>query len=258
MLNSREGFTIDFVAAGVKKWLLNPVVSVPVALSVSWEPILSRIWSRLDQHASTSLFSGAQYVSQIAAFIGVLIYLNDYLNKQSANNWTSPSKWDWNEEVVLITGGSGGIGAAIAQQLIARNARTQIVILDLVPLSWVPPPSSRIQYYQCDLSDSSVIREMSEQVRSQCGHPTVLVNNAGIARRGTIMDGTYGDMEETIRVNLLAPMLLIKEFLPEMVRRDHGHIVNVSSMSSIVPLARLADYSATKAGLTAMHEVNYV
>lgn len=88
------------------------------------------------------------------------------------------------------------------------------------------------------------------------GNPTIVVNNAGLCRGYTVRDGTYADVEVTIRTNLIAPFLLIKEFLPEMVRQDHGHIVNISSLSAILPPAGIADYAATKAGLVAMHEVS--
>ena len=83
----------------------------------------------------------------------------------------------------------------------------------------------------------------------------MLFNNAGLARGYTVMEGRHADVEVTMKTNLIAPFLLVKEFLPEMVRRDHGHIINTGSMSSVVPPPNIVDYAATKAGLTALHEV---
>lgn len=71
-----------------------------------------------------------------------------------------------------------------------------------------------------------------------------------------VAEGGYHDNSITLRTNLLAPFLLTKEFLPHMIERNHGHIVNVSSLSAYIPPASLADYAATKAGLVAFHEVS--
>jgi NAD(P)-dependent dehydrogenase (short-subunit alcohol dehydrogenase family) len=191
--------------------------------------------------------------------VSISLSVNDWLNKWSANNWTEtkPTDWNWDEEIALVTGASGGIGASIVQQLIARNRKTRVIVVDYSPLAWTPPFGTRISYYQCDLSDSSAVKALCSRIRSEVGHPTVLVNNAGLCRGLTVMDGTYHDVELTVRTNLVAPFLLAKEVLPNMVKTNHGHILNVSSMSSLIPPARVADYAATKAGINALHEVRH-
>lgn len=83
----------------------------------------------------------------------------------------------------------------------------------------------------------------------------VVVNNAGLSRGQTVVEGSYSDNIITLKTNLLAPFLLSKEFLPSMVRQNHGHIVNVASMSAYIPPPGIADYAASKAGLIAFHEV---
>ncbi|EHK21928.1 uncharacterized protein TRIVIDRAFT_136631, partial [Trichoderma virens Gv29-8] len=190
----------------------------------------------------------------LLAALSVTLSLNDYLNDGFANNWVRASDWDWNSEIVVITGGSSGIGEHVARQLLAKNIQTTIVILDYVPMTWAAPAKSKVHYYQVDLSNSSNISTITQRIRDEVGHPTVLVNNAGLSRGFTVMDGSYMDVEVTIRTNLVAPFLLIKEFIPQMVSRNHGHIVNISSMSALIPPARVADYAATKAGLVALHE----
>ncbi|KAG8415389.1 hypothetical protein J3458_009239 [Metarhizium acridum] len=96
---------------------------------------------------------------------------------------------------------------------------------------------------------------MCDRIKAEVGHPTVLFNNAGLARGSTIMEGTSNDVQLTLKTNLIAPFLLVREFLPEMVRKDHGHILNTGSMSSVVSAPTIVDYSASKAGLTGLHEV---
>ncbi|ENH62893.1 Retinol dehydrogenase 10-B [Fusarium oxysporum f. sp. cubense race 1] len=195
------------------------------------------------------------YIYYLTAF-SLLLHLTDFLNTRYNNNWTTDPGWDWNNEIVVITGGSSGIGAHLAQNLHSRNPNTKVIIIDYVPLTWEPLEGAYTKYYQCDLSNSSQIRLICEQIRAEVGHPTVLVNNAGICRGATVCDGSYADVEVTMRTNLIAPFLLVKEFGPEMVRRNHGHIINISSMSAFLPPAKVADYAATKAGLIALHEVS--
>lgn len=130
------------------------------------------------------------------------------------------------------------------------------MIIDYVPLTWNPQNGSHIHYYQCDLSQASGIQVVCEKIRQEVGHPTVLLNNAGICRGFTVCDGSYTDVEVTIKTNLIAPFLLVKEFLPNMARCNHGHIINISSMSAFLPPSKVADYAATKAGLIALHEVS--
>ena len=241
---SREGLTIDVVARSLRRTILNPWLVVPASAALGWAPA----------PAGLHPLRPAAYA---CALLGTVLSINDWLNKWSSNNWerVGSSDWDWNKEVVVITGGSGGIGASIAQELIARNPRTTIAIVDYVPLTWTPKPDAKVSYYQCDLSDADAIKALVARIRENLGHPTVLVNNAGLCRGATVMEGTYGDVELTVKTNLIAPFLLVKEVLPHMVKTNHGHIINVSSVSSLFPPARVADYAATKAGLTALHEV---
>jgi all-trans-retinol dehydrogenase (NAD+) len=155
----------------------------------------------------------------------------------------------------VITGGSSGIGTSIVLQLISRNPRTKIINIDHSPLAFKQPRNSHIHFYQCDLSSSEAVKEVCARIRSEVGAPTALINNAGLTRGFTVMEGSYAGVDLTMRTNLVAPFLLLKEFLPEMVRENHGHIVNMSSMSALIPPAGLADYAASKAGLVALHEV---
>jgi all-trans-retinol dehydrogenase (NAD+) len=247
MMVSREGFTIDVLAAFVRKTALNPWLAVPLAVALEWRPATVTL---------TDLDPAFQSFVLGCALVGVSLRINDWLNKWSANNWTADLlDWNWDDEIVLITGGSGGIGASIAQRLITQNTKTKVVIVDYAPMAWVPEGGTSVTYYKCDLSDSSGIKSLCSQIKSEVGQPTVLVNNAGLCRGFTIMEGSYHDVELTIRTNLVAPFLLIKEFLPHMVETNHGHIMNISSMSSLIPPAKVADYAATKAGIIAMHEV---
>lgn len=251
-------FTIDTVAVFLRGTILNPALVAAVAGAAT----LSLDQAALAAYKIPFTLAQPQLASCVLAAAGAALRLHEYLTRGTANNWTTDSTWDWSKEIVVVTGASGaiGIGAGVVRDLLARNPATTIVVVDYVPMAWQPAPGTgtNLHYYQCDLSDKEYIRSLCQRIRAEVGDPTVLVNNAGLGRGATVMEGTYADVELTINTNLLAPFLLIKEFLPHMVTENHGHIVNVSSMSSVMPPAQIADYAATKAGLAALHEVCFL
>ncbi|PLB54514.1 short chain dehydrogenase/reductase family protein [Aspergillus steynii IBT 23096] len=233
----REGLYIDPIIAGLRKTLLHPIFTL-TALQLVYSGKLGVI----APYKKLLLFTAA---------LSLLLWLNDWLSTKSRNNWVIDDTWDLETELVVVTGGSGGIGAGVAQRLAAMGAR--VVVLDIIPLTF-KPENKRTVYHRCDLSDKTEISAVCEKIRSEIGHPTVLVNNAGLSRGRTVVEGTYSDNNLTLSTNLLAPFLLSREFLPAMVQLNHGHIFNVASMSAYIPPPGLADYAASKAGLIAFHE----
>ncbi|PVH72450.1 NAD(P)-binding protein [Cadophora sp. DSE1049] len=227
----REGLYLDPICWLLARTLLNPLISVPALLVGQY------------------LRSSGQ-PSPFQLIIGGVFWANQFLNWGVNNNFTTAESWDSEKELVLITGGSSGIGASIARRLATEG--TSVVILDIVPLSF--PERQNIVFYKCDLSDMQQIKTTMGKVREECGQPTALVNNAGLSRGFTVASGTYYDNELTLRINLLAAFLVTKECLPGMLAANHGHIFNIASMSAFIPPAGLADYSASKAGLVAFHE----
>jgi NAD(P)-dependent dehydrogenase (short-subunit alcohol dehydrogenase family) len=271
MATHREygGFHIDTVARIIRKTLLNEWLSLPVAATVSWlsrPSSVTHLRQILDLAARFNINLTGLNLTQLARVAlylgstGLLLSANTFLNKWSANNWTPsrPGEWaHWDREIVVVTGGSSGIGAQVVKGLLARNPRTQIVIIDLGPLSWTPKAGmlgTNLHYYQADLSKPDAIREVCARVRDEVGHATVLVNNAGLVRGFSVLEGSYGDVEVTLKTNLTAPFLLIKEFLPDMVKNNHGHIVSVCSTSALMPPPDIVDYAASKAGVQALYE----
>ena len=108
-------------------------------------------------------------------------------------------------------------------------------------------------FYKTDISDPSAIISIAERIRSDHEDPTVLINNAGLGNAMPLLDLTEPKVRKIFDVNLIAPILLLQQFLPSMVRRNHGHIVNMASMASFSTQASNVDYGCTKAGLS-VHE----
>lgn len=117
-----------------------------------------------------------------------------------------------------------------------------------------PSAPSNVHFFHCDLSSPASIEAAASQIRASLGSPTILINNAGVARGKTILDTTERDLNLTFRVNTFAHYHLAREFLPAMVSANHGMIVTVASMAGYVCAPSLVDYAASKAAAIAFHE----
>lgn len=133
----------------------------------------------------------------------------------------------------LVTGGRRGIGAAIVARLEECGAR--VAVLDL--------PDH-------DLSRLEEIGGWVARIARDQGDVEVLVNNAGISIIGSVVDTELSDFEKTLRVNLLAPFMLMKSVLPGMIEKRRGAIVNVSSIQALVGKRFGASYGASKSALS--------
>ncbi|KAF5536586.1 retinal short-chain dehydrogenase reductase [Fusarium napiforme] len=193
---------------------------------------------------------------KVQASAGILLafkslgYLNAWYTKRKVNNHVVDPSWDWSREIVVVTGGSNGIGAAIVSRFAEKGVK--VLILDRIPPATKLAPNT--YFYKIDLTDSEAISSVADQIREDHGNPTVLINNAGFADLKPILELPESYFKNIFDVNLLAPYLLTKQFLPSMIKRDHGHIVNLASQASFVAQATNVAYGSTKVGLLAFHE----
>jgi len=111
-----------------------------------------------------------------------------------------------------------------------------------------------VRFFKCDLSSPSSISSAAASIRSTLGNPTILINNAGVARGKTILDTTEKDLNLTFKVNAFSHYYLAHEFLPHMVKNNHGMIVTVASLAAHVTAPSMVDYAASKAAAMAFHE----
>ncbi|KAK7417252.1 hypothetical protein QQX98_004686 [Neonectria punicea] len=181
--------------------------------------------------------------------LGLLPKLNRLLTQRKVNNYLTDNTWDWKSEIVVVTGGSSGIGAMIVAKLARRNVK--VIILDMNA-----PQGTLIGdfFYQVDLSDPSAIASIADRVRTEHGDPTVLINNAGIGNATPLLDLAEPRIRKVFEVNIIALILLVKEFLPSMMKRNHGHIVNIASMASFSTQASNVDYGCSKAAVLSFSE----
>lgn len=114
--------------------------------------------------------------------------------------------------------------------------------------------AAKVHHYLCDIRSYENVEAVAKMIREQVGHPTVVINNAGVARGKTVLDAQPGDIRFTFDVNSLAPYWTAKAFLPNMVTNNHGMIVTVSSYASWLTIPNMVDYGASKAAALAFHE----
>ena len=84
-----------------------------------------------------------------------------------------------------------------------------------------------------------------------------VVNNAGVAFGSHIVEGPPSHAQTTFDVNIRAHFSILREFLPALIKNNHGHVVTLASLSCFFPIPLIVDYAATKAGALALHEVHY-
>jgi all-trans-retinol dehydrogenase (NAD+) len=95
---------------------------------------------------------------------------------------------------------------------------------------------------------------VASEIRKAYGDPTVLINNAGIINPFTILDSSEEGFRKVFEVNTIAHFLMVREFLPAMVKKNHGHVVTIASMASFITIPQSVDYACTKASALAFHE----
>ncbi|KAJ9295978.1 hypothetical protein DTO271G3_5553 [Paecilomyces variotii] len=186
----------------------------------------------------------------IVLAIGVLRHINRTLNYWSTNNWRRAKPFRAHRELVLISGGSSGIGKEVMLDLAKRGIR--VVIADLAEPRFTLP--SNVFFYHMDVTSPESIKKAAEEIRAKHGDPTVLINNAGVGNDGTLLEEPEHKIRQTFEVNIISHFWMTREFLPAMIREDHGHVITVASMASFLGLAEMLDYCATKAGALAFHE----
>lgn len=159
-----------------------------------------------------------------------------------------------NGKTAVVTGGSRGIGKAIALRLAAQGADVAVIfggrreaadeVCELVRAAGV-----RAAAYQCDAADFNKTREISERIASDYGRVDILVNNAGITKDGLLIRMSESDFDDVIGVNLKGAFNFTRHLAKYLMKSPSGRIINISSVSGLMGNPGQANYSASKAGI---------
>ncbi len=155
--------------------------------------------------------------------------------------------------LALVTGAGSGIGEGIALGMAQHGARIIAVDIDGQAAARVAHAiGGAARSFQCDVTDRAACDALAAAVRRELGPVSVLVNNAGIIRRGAVSDaGARADWDATLAVNLDGPYNMTTAFLDQL-RESKGAIVNIGSIQSFVALPNSAAYTASKGGVRAL------
>src|SRR5438132_10230284 len=162
------------------------------------------------------------------------------------------------EKVVLITGGSRGLGLVLARHICARGGNVAIIARDPDELvrakTDLVPRGGKVLTIECDLLDAGQIQSAVRKIIDRFGKIDVLINNAGIIEVGPLEHMMREDFERAMHLHLWATFELISQIVPEMRIWGGGRIVNISSIGGKVAVPHMAPYSASKFALTGLSD----
>lgn len=165
-----------------------------------------------------------------------------------------------NGEVVFLTGAAGGFGTLIAQKLVRKGCIIVLVDINQEDVDKLADSinetigATKAYAFKCDVTNFEDLENVAKQVIDVVGHPTMLINNAGILAGKYFLDMSLDEVHRTFNVNTFAHYYTVKLFLPYMLEKNYGHIVSVSSILGMDSVAGVADYGPSKSAATAfMH-----
>lgn len=162
-------------------------------------------------------------------------------------------KFSLTGKVALVTGGSYGIGFAIASALakagakIAFNCRSEEHLQKA--LADYKAAGIDARGYICDVTQEDKVKALVADIEKTLGTIDILVNNAGIIKRIPMCDMTVEEFSQVVNIDLVAPFIVSKAVIPGMIKRGHGKIINICSMMSELGRETVSAYAAAKGGL---------
>jgi NAD(P)-dependent dehydrogenase (short-subunit alcohol dehydrogenase family) len=167
-------------------------------------------------------------------------------------------EFDLQGKTVLITGGSRGLGLALAREFAAEGARLVYTARDEAELERAREDlegrGAQVLPVPADITDRAQVDELVRAAVARFGSVDVLVNNAGIVQVGPMETMTIEDYEQAMAIHFWAPLYATLAVLPGMRARRAGRIVNISSIGGIVSMPHLLPYNASKFALTGLSE----
>ncbi len=155
------------------------------------------------------------------------------------------------DKTVLITGGASGIGKLMGVKLLEQGAK-KLIIWDIdeqnlkQTVSGLKEKGYDVHSYIVDIADTSQVIETAKKVKAEAGKIDILINNAGVVVGKEFYKHTHKDIDFVMSINSNAMMHITLEFLPDMIERGSGHIVNVSSAAGYAANPKMSVYVASK------------
>jgi len=155
--------------------------------------------------------------------------------------------------IVLVTGGSGGLGRVLASAFVRQGSRVVITARSEAKLKAAAEELGReggqVLALPCDVTDKTQVEGLAEAIRARWGAVQILINNAGIAKAASFLETTDEMWDEILRTNLTGVFYCCKVFLPGMIDAKWGRIINIGSTTSKVGYSHVVAYVSSKHGL---------
>jgi len=187
---------------------------------------------------------------ELFAFLFILWVINQI--------WRLFNAQELRGQVVLITGGGSGLGRKMAHAFAKLGAK--VVIWDINDeginkvVNELKEENNKAWGYRCNVMSYSEVKEVARKVKEEVGKVDILINNAGIVSGKFLVDLTEEHIVRTFNVNTVSHFWTIKEFLPDMLKTNKGHVVTIASAAGISATTGLVDYSASKFGAFGTNE----
>lgn len=163
------------------------------------------------------------------------------------------TSFDLTGKVTLVTGGTHGIGMAIAKGLAQQGARICVNDIDDAKLASCRESYAKdgvdVYTLKFNVTDEKDVDRGIAQIESEVGPVDILVNNAGIIKRVPMLEMPVADFRTVLEVDLVAPLIVAKRVVPSMIQRRAGKIINMCSMMSVYGRNSVSAYAAAKGGL---------
>ena len=159
-----------------------------------------------------------------------------------------------NGKTALVTGGSRGIGRAIALKLASQGADIAVIYAAGAEKAQqvcdeITAMGRHASAFQCNVADFAQVKQTVAAVKTEFGGVDILVNNAGITKDGLLAMMKESDYDDVVDTNLKGAFNFIRHCCPLMMKKRSGKIINITSVSGIIGNAGQANYAASKAGL---------
>jgi short-subunit dehydrogenase len=161
------------------------------------------------------------------------------------------------DKIVLITGASSGIGAATAMEFAASGANLLLVARNKEKLNKVADrileKGGKAFVFEADISDHSLVKKLAEKIKTEIGIPDIIINNAGQGIWKFMDETEYEEVEKMMAVPYFAAFYVTKAFLPDMLKRNSGHIVNMTSYAGFIAFSGATAYIAARTAMIGFH-----
>jgi len=158
------------------------------------------------------------------------------------------------DKTAIVTGGTRGIGRAIAAALISGGVSVCIAAREQSEIDVAIKAGDATLGFVCDVRDYNQVKALIDHAVKSFGGLDILINNAGIGIFETVEETSPEDFRAVLETNLFGVFYCCHEAIPEMRRRGGGYIINISSLAGANPHPRMAAYNASKFGLNGFSE----